>query len=131
MPNYSKELKKINANQLVPEVESAVIEKVAEQYKLTPEQKDLLYVVRKIENGSTGKEFGVLTPQAMRYKDNPDLSFITQAQWAAGTIKKRYNGDVTEFANRWAPVGASNDPNNLNSNWVKNANYYLGLINGE
>jgi len=131
MPNYSKEIKQIKANQLVPEVESAIIEKVAEQYKLTSEQKDLLYVVRKVENGGVGKEFGVLTPQAMRYKDNPYLSYITQAQWAAGTIKKRYKGDLNEFANRWAPVGASNDPNNLNSNWIKNANYYLNLIGGE
>lgn len=36
------------------------------------------------------------------------------------------SGDFIEFlGNRYAPVGADNDPNNLNKNWVKNVKYFL------
>lgn len=110
-----------------PKLESQIITKVAEQYKLTPEQQSLLFAIRKAENGSQGKEFGVLVPEAMRFAADPDpyKSLTTQAMWAAGTIKKRYKGDLKEFANRWAPVGADNDPNNLNANWVKNVSYFM------
>lgn len=106
--------------------ESAVIQDVAAEYKLDAKQTRLLYAIRKAENGRVGREFGVLTPEAMRYKDNPEMSFITQARWAAGTIKKRYKGDLNAFANRWAPVGAENDPTGLNKNWVKNVQYWMG-----
>jgi hypothetical protein len=107
--------------------ESAVIERVAGEYGLDEEQKKLLYAIRKVENGRQGREFGVLTPEAMRYEKDPDpmKSFETQAKWAAGTIKKRYDGDIERFANRWAPVGVANDPTNLNKNWVKNVKYYM------
>jgi len=98
---------------------------VAKEYGLTPDQHKLLLSIRKAENGGPGKEFGVLTPAAMRYKDNPDMSFKTQARWAAGTIKKRYKGDIEEFGKRWAPVGASNDPTSLNKNWSKNVKFYM------
>lgn len=108
--------------------EKAIMDQVADKYKLSDEQRSLLYTVRKIENGGVGKEFGVLTPEAMRFKDNPEMSFITQAMWAAGTIKKRYNGDLESFSKRWAPVGAQNDPQGLNNNWLKNAKYYMNLL---
>ena len=29
------------------------------------------------------------------------------------------------FSKRWAPVGASNDPTNLNQNWLRNVRYFL------
>lgn len=109
----------------VPSHEAQVIEQVAQQYKLSPEQTKLLYTIRKVENGRVGREFGVLNPEAMRFINDPVLSFKTQAMWAAGTVKKRYTGDLQEFANRWAPVGVSNDPKGLNRNWVKNAEYYM------
>jgi len=35
-------------------------------------------------------------------------------------------GDWLEyFARRWCPVGAKNDPQGLNKNWVKNVRYFL------
>lgn len=30
------------------------------------------------------------------------------------------------LASRYAPIGASNDPKNLNSNWLRNVRYFLG-----
>ena len=34
--------------------------------------------------------------------------------------------DYIEFlGSRYAPIGAKNDPNNLNKNWVKNVKYYI------
>lgn len=33
--------------------------------------------------------------------------------------------DVTCLARRYAPVGASNDPQGLNKNWEKNVRYFL------
>jgi hypothetical protein len=100
---------------------------VKEKYGLNSEQTRLLLAIRLAENGKQGKEFGVLAPQAMRYENDPDSmkSFYTQAQWAAGTIKKRYDGNLEKFASKWAPVGASNDPDNLNKNWAKNVKYHM------
>ncbi len=106
--------------------EYAIINKVADEYKLDDTQRKLLYSIRKVENGRQGREFGVLSPEAMRYeKGDPLLSLETQAKWAAGTIKKRFNGNLEEFAGRWAPVGAKNDPTNLNKNWIKNIKFYM------
>ena len=106
--------------------EDKIINTVAREYGLNQEQANLLWAIRKVENGRQGREFGVLKPEAMRYENgDPVKSFETQAKWAAGTIKKRYNGDLEEFANRWAPIGAENDPTNLNKNWVKNIKFYM------
>lgn len=114
-------------------VEKQVISKVADQYNLNDEQRSLLFAIRKAENGSQGKEFGVLKPEAMRFKDDPDplKSLTIQAMWAAGTIKKKYKGDLKDFASKWAPVGASNDPGGLNKNWVKNVSYFMENQDGQ
>lgn len=107
--------------------ESNAIEMVAKEYGLDETKKKLLYAVRHVENGAQGKEFGVLVPEAMRFAKDPDpmKSFIIQAKWAAGTIRDRFNGDLKQFSKRWAPIGASNDPNNLNANWLKNVKAYM------
>lgn len=111
----------------LPQQECKIIEEVAQEYNLTGNAKLLLYVIRKIENGRDGREFGVLHPRAI------NTSFRNQCQWAAGTIAKRYKGDLVKFASRWCPVGASNDPTGLNKNWYKNAKWYMdkweGVIN--
>ena len=111
--------------------EESVISRVAKSYSLNPEQTKLLKVIRLVENGGPGKEFGVLTPQAMRFKNNPQKSLETQAKWAAGTIKNHYDGNIDRFAKRWAPLKAKNDPKGLNKNWAQNAKFYMNkLSNG-
>jgi hypothetical protein len=108
--------------------EATIIDAVAQQYELTERERKLLYAIRKAEQGKQGKEFGVLTPEAMRFANDPDptKSFKIQAMWAAGTIKKRFKGDLKKFADRWAPIGAGNDPTNLNENWLNNVKYFMG-----
>lgn len=112
----------------LPQKEIQIINQIADEYALVGEERTLLFVIRIIENGSTGREFGVLHPQAMRFKDNPKKSFVTQAKWAAGTISKRFNNNLEKFASRWCPVGAENDPTGLNKNWLPNAKYWMAKL---
>lgn len=90
----------------------------------------LMYAIRRAEAGSMGREMGVLAPGAGKKPgDTATQTLDRQAGWAASTLMKnreRYakekpNTDfLTFFGNRWAPIGAENDPNNLNQNWIKN-----------
>lgn len=114
----------------LPRHEISIIAEVADQYGLEGDARLLLFVIRKIENGRPGREFGILTPEAMRYTDGVK-SFKVQASWAAGTIKKRFSGDLAKFANRYCPVGAKNDPSGLNNHWYKNARYYMSKWRAE
>lgn len=38
---------------------------------------------------------------------------------------KQYDTYLEFLASRYAPVGAGNDPHNLNQNWIKNVKYFL------
>jgi len=86
------------------------------------ENLSLLFSIRKAENGKPGREFGVLHPKAI------NTNLRTQAGWAAATImnhRKRHDpkkeGDfIKSLARRYAPVGAENDPKNLNTHWLTN-----------
>jgi hypothetical protein len=110
----------------LPRHEMSIIAEVADQYKLEGDARLLLYVIRKVENGREGyAEFGVLHPKAI------GRGFRVQAQWAAGTISKRYTGDLAAFANRWCPVGAENDPTGLNNHWLGNARFYMSKWRAE
>ena len=104
----------------IPEADRAILARVAADYKLDGESRRLLYAIRLAEDGGAGREMGVLTPAAQRYKGDHAKSLKLQARWAAGTIRKRYTGDLEAFAARWAPVGAANDPENTNKNWLPN-----------
>lgn len=89
---------------------------VAKEYHLSPFQTHALLCIRTIENGREGREYGVLTREALARSQR------VQARWAAGTIRRRLHQpqDLTSFARRWAPVGASNDPDGLNRHWLPN-----------
>ena len=84
-----------------------------------------LHAIRTAENGRPGLEFGVLHPRAM---DKPD-SLRVQAGWAAATVSKNLarwldSGEEVDFitflGRRYAPMGAKNDPTNLNKHWIQN-----------
>jgi hypothetical protein len=112
----------------LPQKDAKILSDVADKYKLGAEQLALLFSIRKQENGGPGREMGVLTPEAQRFKGNYDQSLRTQAEWAAGTIKKRFNGNVQQFADRWAPKGVANDPTNLNKNWAPAVNQFMSQM---
>lgn len=51
-------------------------------------------------------------------------------RWANGDypapwVKEKPKKFVDFMQKRWAPIGAENDPNNLNQNWAPNVRYYL------
>jgi hypothetical protein len=89
----------------------------------------ILLAIRKAENGGEGKQFGIMNPKAN------DLD--SQAGWCAATIMKnreRYeaipdktdNHSFIEFlGSRYCPVGASNDPDGLNVNWIGNVRHWI------
>ena len=109
----------------IPEGDRAVLSRVAHEYRLTPEQRRLLFAIRMAERGGPGREMGVLTPAAMRYKGDHAKSLDLQARWCAGTIRARYTGDLEAFAARYAPRDVANDPKGLNRNWVPNVRFFL------
>ncbi len=111
--------------ELIPPNECIILQEVAEEYNLNEEETLLLLVIRKVENGGDGIEMGVLTPQARRFKGSFKDSLRLQGEWAAGTIKKRYKGNLRAFADRWCPVGCDTD-NGTNKYWYDNALYYMG-----
>lgn len=100
----------------IPEQDRAMIHRAAAEYRLTYEQRRLLFAIRLAEQGGPGREMGVLHPKAMRYAGDHRQSLLTQARWAAGTIRKRYAGDLAAFAARWCP----RDAHELNKHWLPN-----------
>lgn len=87
----------------------------------------LLVAIRKAEAGGKGREFGVMSTKANTYR--------RQAGWCASICWKRYeewrDGDkmpskfLVYLANRYAPVGAANDPGGRNANWLRNVKYWM------
>ena len=95
------------AKPLLPAHEWRIIREVAAEYSLNEEETWLLAAIRRHENGRPGLEFGIGGPMdsghpAHRYRDGV-RSFRVQARWAAGTVKKRYRGDLAAFARRYNP----------------------------
>jgi len=93
---------------LIPASEWKMIRQIAVNYDLSEEATWLLAAIRRYENGRPGLEFGVGGPmdsghRAHRYQDGVK-SFYIQGYWAAGTIRKHYNGDLVEFGKRYNPL---------------------------
>ncbi|MFA5377666.1 MAG: hypothetical protein WC455_18090 [Dehalococcoidia bacterium] len=106
----------------IPEADRAIISTVAAEYHLTADQRRLLFAIRLTEAGGAGREMGVLTPAAQRFKGDHAKSLRLQVQYAAGTISKRFTGDVAAFARRWCPPSA--DPVGYR-NFVRNVEKFL------
>jgi hypothetical protein len=91
----------------IPAREVDILLSVGREYGLEGDALKLLLVIRKIENGAPGIEMGVASNfpghAARRYAGNFEKSLRLQAQWAAGTIQKRYTGDLETFAKRYCP----------------------------
>ena len=99
-----------HAAPLLPAAEWRMIRQVAANYGLTDEQTWLLAAIRRHENGRPGLEFGVGGPmdsghRAHRYRDGVK-SFYVQASWAAGTVRRHFDGDVAAFGRRYNPPNA-------------------------
>ena len=110
----------------------------------------LLLAIREAEKGRKGFEFGIISAK------NTDLE--TQCRYACETIVNnvkrfhqylqegdekadelcsrsagfplQYNDFITFLGSRYAPVGADNDPHNLNSHWVSNVKFFYNQFTG-
>jgi hypothetical protein len=117
-----------NIEKHFPAQEIPIMLEVAKEYELNQDETILLFSIRRVENSgmlrinehgkhvtgnSNGMQFGVgdgiTGHSARRYAGDFSKSLHLQAQWAAGTIKKRYRGKSLEsFAHRWCPVNQKN-----------------------
>lgn len=109
--------------QLGVETEATIIEQVAAQRNMNRTETRLLATIRRIENGGAGNEFGVGSGDpahpAHRKAGDPSASFRLQCEWAAGTIERRFDGNINTFAARWCPVGREQ--------WARNAAFYMAM----
>jgi len=88
----------------LPRWEARILMDVGQDYRLDGRALRLLFVIRKIENGGPGLEMGVLNGAARRHAGDSEKSLRLQASWAAGTIQKRFTGDLKTFAQRYCPA---------------------------
>jgi hypothetical protein len=95
--------------------------------------------VRQQESGRPGREFGIMHPDAL------DTDLETQLEWFLATLLKDsirwHTGKLWQgwnksdfvdflqyFARKYAPIGASNDPQNLNRFWEVNVRFLYELF---
>lgn len=90
-----------------------------------------LHALRRAENGRPGREFGVLSVPAPTYEDQARVAaesirrnverFEAMGRQAVDPVSGRYSEEfIRFFSNRYAPVGASNDPTGLNRYHARN-----------
>ena len=120
--------------------ELPVIKKAAARNGCKGDDFIILLAIRKAENGRPGLEFGILHPKALKLiKNEPERSLDIQAGWCAATIVKnrarwektdKKEDFITFLGGRYCPVGAENDPDGLNKNWIKNVKYWFNKLKG-
>lgn len=116
----------------------AITDEYVEKYKSTVEKHKyinlyaLMLAVRKQENGREGLEFGVIAAKDTDLEEQARWAVVTflknEERWERamreGNWKPQYQNReldyITYLGNRWAPVGASNDPAGLNKYWIPN-----------
>lgn len=90
----------------------------------------LLRAIRGAEGGGPGRQLGVLSVAAPTLEDQARVAARSLAESARRyeerTGKPAYVGGepsqpwLRDFASRWAPIGAANDPSGLNRNFLRN-----------
>ena len=116
----------------LPDREWQMLREVASEYALSTDETWLLAAIRIHENGRPGLEFGVGGPmnsghKAHRYRDGI-RSFRIQCAWAAGTIKKRYTGNIFAFGRRYNPINAVTWSKSVASIILRLKNQYNGVL---
>ena len=112
----------------LPDEEQAVILRTAAEIGVPAA---FLAAIRIAENGRAGREFGVLSEAADTYEAQARIAALSvrNNQYRFVARFKEWPTDVqgglseafTKFmAQRWAPRGVENDPNDLNAHWPKN-----------
>ena len=106
----------------LPSREVEILLRVGHEYGFSGDKLKLLLAIRKIENGGPGFEMGVESDyprhRSHRYAGDLDRSLRLQAQWAAGTIRRYYTGDLEVFAKRYCPP-KWNHWSNMARHWMR------------
>jgi hypothetical protein len=111
-----------------PTTEKELIRDAASRAAVDPR---FLGALRRAENGGPGREFGVLSVSAPTYEDQVRVAaasirrnverFEATGRAAIDPATGRYTEDfIRFFSNRYAPVGAANDPSGLNQHHARN-----------
>ena len=116
----------------LPAQEWTMLREVAANYGLSNEETWLLAAIRLHENGRPGLEFGIGGPmnsghRAHRHRDGVK-SFRVQCAWAAGTIKRRYTGDLVAFGKRYNPFDAAQWSRNVAQIIARLKRHHNGLL---
>jgi hypothetical protein len=112
----------------VPAAEKVLIRDAASRAAVDPR---FLGALRRAENGGPGREFGVRSVSAPTYEDQVRLAaasirrnverFEASGRVAVDPATGRYSEEfIRFFSNRYAPVGATNDPAGLNQHHARN-----------
>jgi len=118
----------------LPERERRILDLIADEMQLTPEERRLLMAIRKHENGRPGKECGVL------YRNGGDelqpylfwpLSLMENGCLCAEKIRRKYRGNLKRFSAWYAPIDAKNDPQGLNKCWYPTIKAYMRQLKNE
>ena len=116
----------------LPAQEWAILREVATGNGLSEDETWLLAAIRLHENGRPGLEFGIGGPmnsghRAHRYRDGVK-SFRVQCAWAAGTIKRRYTGDLVAFGKRYNPLNAKQWSKNIAQIIARLKRHHRGIL---
>lgn len=112
----------------IPNDEVPLLFTVADDFRVDPA---FLAAIRKTENGGPGREMGILSVSAptvieqytvaARTVSNNLSRYQSETGNTALVDRQRYSDDfVRWFSARYAPIGAANDPTNLNANHAGN-----------
>lgn len=116
------------AARALPAWEQIIIVDTAARFGVDPAA---LAALRLAENGGPGREFGVLSEPAPTFQDQATIAARSlhnsegRYREATGLEPRDDAGRYTDaflrfFSQRWAPVGADNDPRGLNAYHVGN-----------
>jgi hypothetical protein len=99
-----------------------------------PDQ-EIVNAIYKAEGGKKAKKpFGILSVECSGYDECRQICYNTvrnNRKRYADYGHKQYDTYLEFLSSRYAPVGASNDPSNLNKNWLKNVRYFLKTGGGK
>ncbi len=125
-------------------LEIPLIQAVASKHSIDYQ---FIRTIRQVENGSDGRQFGVLEAGINTYAQQLEVCCATVAHrleaYPANPLQRCYSPSgfarirytpsfISYFSSVWAPIGSNNDPGNLNANWYKNAStVYTNFITGE
>ena len=88
----------------------------------------IVYAIGRAENGRPGREFGVLYKNANTFRQQAGQCAATvQKNWDRWTNGTKDVPFLVFLRNRYCPIGAENDPQGLNNNWLKNVTFFSQL----